>query len=74
MNSAINVTRNSKLNMARTLLLYTIVFSFQASFCQQSPIAIEVNAAKTVGDMNPSGLSLVMMSRISLQEKMEKNY
>jgi len=51
MNSEINGTRNSKLNMARALLLYTIVFSFQASFCQQSPIAIEVNAAKTVGDM-----------------------
>jgi xylan 1,4-beta-xylosidase len=53
MNSEINGTRNSKLNMARALLLYTIVFSFQASFCQQSPIAIEVNAAKTLGDMKP---------------------
>ena len=53
MNSEINVTQNSKFNMARALLLYIVMFSFQASFSQQSPIAIEVNAAKTVGNLKP---------------------
>jgi len=53
MYSEINVTQNSKLNMTRALLLYTIVFSFQASFSRQSPIAIEVNAAKAVGEVMP---------------------
>jgi len=53
MNSAINVTQNSKFNMARAFLLYTSVFSFQPSFSQKFPVAIEVNAAKTVGEMKP---------------------
>ena len=39
--------------MIRVLSLYTILFSFHASFSQQFPAAIEVNAVKTVGDMKP---------------------
>src|SRR5689334_21753287 len=40
-------------NMNRGLLSCIVVFSTQASFSQQSPILIEVNVAKTVGDMKP---------------------
>jgi len=42
-----------KLNMIRALLLSTIVFSFQASFSQQNPAVIEVNAANSFGEMKP---------------------
>ena len=53
MNTEISISRKPKLNAIHTLLLYTTVTSFQTSFSQQSPIAIEVNTAKTVGEMKP---------------------
>ena len=48
-----NITKNLNLKRVYALFFYTVVVSSQATFSQQSPIAIEVNTAKTVGDMKP---------------------
>src|SRR5678816_3663428 len=48
-----NITKNLNLKRLCALFFYTVAVSSQATFSQQSPIAIEVNTAKTVGDMKP---------------------